>query len=118
MRRSRVSDKFNGTGGVPENWAQILGATGDIQEKPQDLSITDSTGQSAGIASILATSSFDPRGVVTTIVAQVNGVNPDGNATFGLIGLSATGSLTGNLAAGIDAKGNVFIRGSGGRPNI
>jgi hypothetical protein len=47
--------------------------------------------------------------VVTTIVAQVNGVNPDGNAVFGLIGLSATGSLTGNLGAGIDAKGNVFI---------
>ena len=70
MRRSRVSDKFNGTGGVPENWAQILGATGDIQDKPQDLSITDSTGQSAGIASTLATSSFDPRGVVTTIVAK------------------------------------------------
>jgi hypothetical protein len=47
--------------------------------------------------------------VVTTIVAQVNGVNPVGNAIFGLIGLSATGSLTGDLAAGIDDNGDVFI---------
>src|SRR5262249_1720866 len=52
---------------------------------------------------------FNPVGVVTINQAQINGVNPAGNAIFGLIGLSSTGSLTGYLAAGIDEKGNVFI---------
>jgi hypothetical protein len=102
-------DNFNGTGGVPTNWMQILGASGDIKEKPHNLTITDSTGHSAGIASILPSSVFNPQGVVTTNQAQINSVNPDGNAIFGLIGLSKSGSLTGNLAAGIDAHGNVFI---------
>jgi hypothetical protein len=104
-----LSDNFNGTGDVPKNWQQILGASGDIKEKPQDLAITDSTGGSAGIVSSLSTSVFNPQSVVTTSQVQINSVNPDGNAIFGLIGLSKSGSLTGSLAAGIDAKGNVFI---------
>jgi hypothetical protein len=104
-----LQDNFNGTGGVPKNWEQILGSSGAVVEKPHDLTITDSTGTSAGIASILPSSVFDPRGVVTTNQAQINSVNTNGNAIFGLIGLNNSGSLTGNLAAGIDAHGNVFI---------
>jgi hypothetical protein len=102
-------DDFNGTGGVPKNWVQIPGAPGDVEEKPHDLTITDSTGKSTGIVSTLSTSVFNPQGVVTTIQAQINSVNPDGNAIFGLLGLSASGSQTGYLAAGIDAQGNIFI---------
>jgi hypothetical protein len=102
-----LSDNFNGTGGVPKNWTQILGHAGDIQEKPHALTITDSTGGSAGIASVA--SGFNPQKVVTTDQVQINGVNSNGNAIFGFIGLSSTGSLTGYLAAGIDAHGNVFV---------
>jgi hypothetical protein len=47
--------------------------------------------------------------VVTTNQAQINSVNANGNAIFGLIGLNAQGALTGVLAAGIDHSGNVFI---------
>jgi hypothetical protein len=47
-------DAFNGTGGVPKNWIQVLGAPGDITERPHDLTITDSTGQSAGLACLTA----------------------------------------------------------------
>jgi hypothetical protein len=101
------SDSFNGSGGVPKNWTQILGAAGDITEKPQNVTINDSTGHSAGIAS--STFAFNPVGVITTSTAQINSVNADGNAIFGLVGVSASGALTGYLAAGIDAQGNVFI---------
>jgi hypothetical protein len=104
-----LSDTFNATGGVPKNWMQILDARGMVAEKPHDLTITDSAGNSTGIVSTLSKSHFNPVGVVTTNQAQINGVNPAGNAIFGLIGLSSTGSLTGYLAAGIDEKGNVFI---------
>ena len=104
-----LSDNFNGTGGVPKNWQQILGAAGNISERPGNLTITDSTGTSAGMVSILPSSVFNPQGLVTTSQAQIKGVNEDGNAIFGLIGLSASGSLTGYLAAGIDAHGNIFI---------
>jgi hypothetical protein len=100
-------DDFNGTGGVPKNWLQIPGDQGDVTEKPHDLTITDPTGASNGI--VLPSSNFPPQGVKTTIQAQINRVNSDGNAIFGLVGLSAQGSLTGYLAAGIDAQGNVFI---------
>jgi hypothetical protein len=102
-------DDFNGTGGVPKNWIQILGPSGAVVEKPGNLTITDSTGSTAGIASSLPSSVFDPRGVVTTSQAQINSVNADGNAIFGLIGLDQSGSPTGYLAAGIDAQGNVVI---------
>ncbi len=104
-----LSDNFKGTGGVPQNWQQIFGAAGNISERPGDLTITDSTGTSAGMVSILPSSDFNPQGVVTTSQAQIKGVNADGNAIFGLIGLSASGSLTGYLAAGIDDHGNIFI---------
>jgi hypothetical protein len=104
-----LSDAFNATGGVPKNWMQILDASGVVEEKPHDLTITDSNRKSTGIVSTLPKSVFNPVGVVTINQAQINGVNPAGNAIFGLIGLSSTGSLTGYLAAGIDEKGHVFI---------
>jgi hypothetical protein len=98
-------DDFNGTGGVPKNWMQILGKSGDVKEKPHDLTITDSTGKFAGIASTLPSSAFNPQGVVTTAQAQINSVSTNGNAVFGLFGLNGTGYL----AAGIDAQGHVVI---------
>jgi hypothetical protein len=107
-------DNFNGTGGVPQNWTQILGAMGDIQEKPQNLTITDSSGNFAGISSTLPTSVFSPLNVVTTNQAQVNSVSTNGNAVFGLFGLNGDGYL----AAGIDAKGVVVIIEQQQSPNI
>jgi hypothetical protein len=104
-----LQDDFNGTGGVPKNWIQILGPSGAVVEKPGNLTITDSKGSTAGIASSLPSSVFNPQGVVTTSQAQINSVNANGNAVFGLIGLNASGSLMGYLAAGIDANGNVVI---------
>jgi hypothetical protein len=104
-----LSDNFNGTGGVPKNWVQILGVANDVKETPGNLTITDSTGNSSAIASSLPSSVFSPVGVMTTDQVQINSVNADGNAIFGLIGLSRSGALTGYLAAGIDAHGNVFI---------
>jgi hypothetical protein len=103
------SDSFNGSGGVPKNWTQILGAAGDVTEKPHDLTIKDSTGQSAGIAS--STFAFNPQGVVTKMTAQISSASASpqlGNAVFGLIGPSAT-ALAGELAAGIDGQGTVFV---------
>jgi hypothetical protein len=104
-----LNDDFNGTGGVPKNWIQILGPSGAVVENPGNLTITDSNGSTAGIASSLSSSVFDPQGVETTSQAQINSVNANGNAVFGLIGLDASGSLMGYLAAGIDAHGNVVI---------
>ena len=103
------SDPFNGSGGVPKNWMQILGAAGDITEKPHDLMIKDSTGQSAGIAS--STFAFNPQGLTTKMTAQISSASTSpqlGNAVFGLIGPTAT-ALAGELAAGIDGGGNVFV---------
>jgi hypothetical protein len=102
-------DHFNGKGGIPTNWKQFAGQPGDVVEKLHNLTITDSTGNSAGIASTAKTVPFNPVGVKTTIVAQINSVNANGNAIFGLIGLNARDSSAGYLAAGIDAHGNVFI---------
>jgi hypothetical protein len=107
-------DDFNGTGGVPKNWMQILGKSGDVKEQPHDLTITDSTGKFAGIASTLPSSAFNPQGVVTTVQAQINSVSKDGNAVFGLFGLNGTGYL----AAGIDAQGHVVIVEQQQSPNI
>jgi hypothetical protein len=106
-----LSDDFNGTGGVPKNWTQILGAPGDVVEKVHNLTITDSTGKQAGIASNPSKSvPFDPQGVTTTITAVINStsVKPVGNAIFGLLGPNGT-AQPGTLAAGIDSQGNVFI---------
>ncbi len=107
-----LSDNFNGTGGVPTNWNQFAGQPGDVVEKLHNLTITDSTGNSAGIVSTAKTVPFNPVGAKTTIVAQINSLNPNGNAIFGLIGLDAQDSPAGYLAAGIDAHGNVFIASS------
>ena len=105
-------DAFNDSGGVPKNWAQVLGAPGFVQETPHDLTITDATGLSAGIASSLASSVLKPESLAfgaVTIQAQINSVNPDGNAIFGLIGPNTNGAPITYLAAGIDARGDVFI---------
>ena len=102
-------ENFNGTGRVPTNWNQFAGQPGDVVEKPHNLTITDSTGNSAGIVSTAKTVPFNPVGAKTTNVAQINSLNASGNAIFGLIGLNAQDSPAGYLAAGIDAHGNVFI---------
>ena len=103
-------DHFNGKGGIPANWNQFAGQPGDVVEKLLNLTITDSTGMSAGITSnVTKTVPFNPVGVKTTIVAQINSVHSNGNAFFGLIGLNGQDSPAGYLAAGIDAHGNVFI---------
>jgi hypothetical protein len=104
-----VVDHFNGKGAIPTNWKQFAGQPGDVVEKLHNLTITDSTGNSAGIASTAKTVPFNPVGVKTTIVAQINSLNSNGNAFFGLIGLTAQDSPAGYLAAGIDAHGKVFI---------
>ena len=105
-------ENFNGTGGVPTHWNQFEGQPGDVVEKRHNLTITDSTGNSAGIASTAKTVPFNPVGVKTTNVAQINSLNSNGNAFFGLIGENAQDSPAGYLAAGIDAHGNVFIASS------
>ncbi len=103
-------DHFNGKGGVPANWKQFAGQPGDVVEKLHNLTITDSTGMSAGITSnVTKTVPFNPVGVKTSIVARINSLNSNGNAFFGLIGLNGQDSPAGYLAAGIDAHGNVFI---------
>jgi hypothetical protein len=102
-------DDFNGKGGIPTNWKQFAGQPGDVVEKLHKLTITDSTGNSAGIAATARTVPFNPVGVTTTNVARIHSVNSNGNAIFGLIGLNAQDSPAGYLAAGIDANGNVFI---------
>jgi hypothetical protein len=98
-------DNFPGKGSVPKNWMQILGQNGDIQENPKNLTITDSTGKFAGIASTLPSSVFSPLAVATTSTAVINKVSTNGNAVVGLFGLNGDGYL----AAGIDAKGVVVI---------
>jgi len=107
-------DDFNGTGAVPKNWTQILGAPGDIKEKPHDLTITDSKGTFAGIASTLPTSVFNPEGVVTTNQAQINSVSAEGNAVLGLYSVDGSSYL----AAGLDAQGHVVIIEQQKTPNI
>jgi hypothetical protein len=100
-------DSFDSTfGAVHAHWSRILDPHGSVVEKLHDLTITDTTGNHAGIAS---NTTFDPEGVVTTIVVRINGINADGNAIFGLIGLDAQGNVKGELGAGIDASGNVFV---------
>ena len=110
--RRIVVDHFNGTGGIPANWAQFEGQPGDVVEKPHNLTITDSAGNSAGIVSTAKTVPFNPVGVKTTIVARIKSLNANGSAIFGLIGLDAQNSPAGYLATGIDAHGNVFIASS------
>ena len=105
-----LSDNFNSnSGGVPANWTQIFDPNGSIVEKRNDLTITDATGNTAGIAS---KTTYNPERVVSTIVVQINGVNANGNAICGLIGptLPPPGSPPDvELGAGIDASGDVFV---------
>jgi hypothetical protein len=97
--------------GVPKNWTLFSGAAGDVNELPQDLTLTDSTGDTTGIYSTLPSSVFNPATVATTIQAQVKIVSssPVGIAICGLLGLPNSNGPTGYLAAGIDANGVVFI---------
>ena len=105
-----LSDNFNSnSGGVPANWTQILDPNGSIIEKTNDLTITDATGNTAGIAS---KTTYNPEKVVSTITVTIKGINANGNAICGLIGptLPPPGSPpTAELGAGIDASGNVFV---------
>ncbi len=87
-----VVDHFNGKGAIPTNWKQFAGQPGDVVEKLHNLTITDSTGNSAGIASTAKTVPFNPVGVKTTIVAKINSLNSNDNAFFGRIGLNAQDS--------------------------
>ena len=83
-----LSYTFDGnSGGVPKNWTQILEPApgGSIVEGKTDVTITDTTGNSTGIAS--STTTYDPEGVVSTIQVVIDGINANGNAIFGLIGL-------------------------------
>jgi hypothetical protein len=105
-------DDFDATKkGVPTNWMLFSGLAADVNEMPMDLTLTDSTGDSAGIYSTLPSSVFNPGTVATTIQAQINSVSPSpvGNAICGLLGLPGSAGPTGYLAAGIDANGVVFI---------
>jgi hypothetical protein len=105
-------DDFDATDkGVPKNWMLFSGVAGDVNEVPQDLTLTDSTGDSAGIYSTLSSSVFNPATVATKIQAQIKSVSPSpvGNAICGLLGLPNGNGPTGYLAAGIDANGVVFI---------
>jgi hypothetical protein len=105
-------DDFDATNkGVPKNWTLFSGLPADVNEMPQDLTLTDANGDSAGIYSTLPSSVFHPVTASTTIQALVKGVspNPVGNAVCGLLGLPNGNGPTGYLAAGIDANGVVFI---------
>jgi hypothetical protein len=103
-----LNQTFSGSG-FPSNWQQFLPGT-VVQTPTSFLTITDSTGNHAGILSTLKTVPFKPLGV-TTITAQISGISVSphlGNAIFGLLGPNGT-AMPGNLAAGIDGQGNVFI---------
>jgi hypothetical protein len=103
-----VNQTFDGNG-FPSNWQQFL--EGQVVQTPKTyLTITDSTGNNAGILSTLSNVPFSPGKVMTTITAQISSISVTqlGNAIVGLLGLNGT-AQPGNLAAGIDGAGNVFI---------
>ena len=64
-----------------------------------------------GIVSTLETAVFSPLGVTTTIKAQIKSLstNPVGNGIVGILGVPNNNGSTGELAAGIDSTGVVFI---------
>jgi hypothetical protein len=105
-----LSQTFNVNGKVPTGWTQFL--PGDVVESSKTfLTITDSSGNSAGIAANpTKTVPFNPVGVVTKMTAVISSISaaPLGNAIIGLLGQNGS-ALAGELAAGIDAAGNVFI---------
>jgi hypothetical protein len=104
-----VSQTFDGTG-FPSNWQQFL--PGTVAQAPTTyLTITDTSGNSAGIASTVKGLPFNVQGVQTTMTAQISNISVSphvGNAIIGLLGPNGT-LYPGELAAGIDGQGNVFI---------
>ena len=105
-----LNQTFNASG-FPSGWQKFL--PGDVVESPKTfLTITDSTGMHAGIAANASkTVPFNPMGVATTITAQISSVSASpqlGNAIVGLLGPNGP-ALAGQLAAGIDGEGNVFV---------
>jgi hypothetical protein len=105
-----LNQTFNGDG-FPSGWQKFQ--PGEVAQSPKTfLTITDSTGLSAGIAANATTTvPFNPVGVVTTITVQINSVSASpqmGNAMFGLLGPNGPAPAAA-LATGIDAQGHVFI---------
>ena len=103
-----LNQTFDGNG-FPSNWQQFL--EGQVAQSPKTyLTITDSTGKNAGILSTLSNVPFSPGKVMTTITAQISSISVTqlGNAIVGLLGPNGT-AHPGNLAAGIDGAGSVFI---------
>jgi hypothetical protein len=60
---------------------------------------------------ILSSAVFSPQGVNTTVQAQIKSVSksPVGNAIVGILGAPNSNGPTGELAAGIDSTGVVFV---------
>jgi hypothetical protein len=102
-----INQTFNSTG-FPSGWMTLLPGGSVVQSPQTFLTITDKSGNGAGI--MAAANGFSPLKVTTTLKAQINSISasPLGNAVIGLVGLSGTQPV-GELAAGIDAKGNVFV---------
>jgi hypothetical protein len=104
-----ISQTFNGTQTPPQGWVQFT-QYGTVAQSPTTfLTLTDTKGSSAGIMSIAKTVPFSPVGVGTKMTAVISKISPSplGNAVFGLLGMNGT-TPVGELAAGIDAEGNVF----------
>ena len=104
------SDNFSGSGKVPNNWSQF--GSGVVNEGSGAVTLTASrasSGQSVGIVSTLPSAAVSPLG--KSIQAQIKSVsgNPLGNAIVGILGVPNANGPTGELAAGIDAKGDVFV---------
>jgi hypothetical protein len=103
-----LNQTFSGTVSPPANWTVFLPGT-VVQTPTTFLTMTDTSGQGAGILSTLSNVPFKLQGM-TTIKAQISsiGVKPVGNAIFGLLGPNGK-PQPGELAAGIDGTGVVFI---------
>ncbi len=104
------SENFTGTGGVPKDWMEF--GSGVVNEGSGAVTLTASiitNGQSVGIFSTLSSAAFSPLG--KSIQAQIKSVskNPLGNAIVGMLGVPNSNGPTGELAAGIDAKGAVYV---------
>ena len=101
-----VVDHFNGTGGIPTNWTQFEDQPGNIVEKPHNLTITDSAGNSAGIVSTAKTVPFNPVGVKTTISARIKSLTWNAAPpSSGPIARTRANSPVGYLAAGHRCRG-------------
>jgi hypothetical protein len=103
-----LNQTFNGTVSPPANWNVFLPGT-VVQTQKTFLTMTDTSKQGAGILSNLSNVPFKLGGM-TKITAQISsiGVKPVGNAIVGLLGPNGT-AQPGELAAGIDGTGVVFI---------